>query len=366
MSMKRKDLLDILDTVKTALSTKPLIPIFQTFCFTCETVYPYNDVLGIVAPCEVDLNIGIPGDTLLGLLSNSRGESVTFEVDEAKNEALIKTGNSKIRLPYFGEDEFLFEEPEDDWETVLDLDDNVLDALSCCLVTVSEDTTQQAFMGVTVFNDSKNHEFCFYSCDGDCLTRYVLFSTDRATIDKDMEGRRYIVPSEFCQAVLRLVATLKLVTEEGESLGSLSINDNWACAYFETGHAIYGRIIEKENPKDFEKMINDSLPESASFIAIPKDIALALARATIVVDKNTLRTQLTMEGKKLKLYTESSTGTIRDSFKLSNEYDETDIYVNAALMERAVGLCNEFAVCEICTAYRKEDHLLQIIGNVRD
>ncbi len=362
--MERKDLLDILDKVKPALSTKPLIPIFQTFCFTGETVYAYNDVLGIIAPCEVDLKIGIPGDTLLGLLSNSRGKNITFEIDEKKNETIVKTGGSKIKLPYFEETEFLFEEPEDDWETVLDLDDEVLDAFSCCLITVSEDTTQQAFMGVTIFNDSKNHEFCFYSCDGDCLTRYIVLTADKATIDKDKGGRTYIVPTEFCQAVLRLITMLGLETEEGEPLGTLSINDDWACADFETGHKIYGRIIEKDKPTDFEKMFDDSFPESANFIDIPKDIALALTRATVVVDRNTLRTQLTMEGKKLKLYTESSTGTIRDSLKLNDDYEETDVYVNAALVERAVGLCDQFAVCETCTAYKKEDYLLQIIGNL--
>ena len=352
--MERKELLNILDTVKPALSSKPLVPVFQTFCFTGETVYAYNDVLGIVAPCEIDLNIGIPGETLVGLLSNSRGKTVTFEVDEGKNEAVVKTGNSKIRLPYFEEDEFLFEEPEDNWENaiVLALDNEMLDAFSCCLVTVSEDTAQQAFMGVTLIVNS-NSECYFYSCDGDSLTRYILSSQGE-------NSGQYIMPSEFCSAVLRLVDKLK-IAEEGV-VGTLTVDSEWACADFDIGHKIYGRIIEKDDPTDFEKLINDSLPDSAIFVDIPKHIAQALARATIVVDKDTLRTQLTIEGKKLKLYTESSIGTVRDALKLSDTYEEIEVYVNAALMERAVGLCDQFAVCERCTAYKKEDHLLQIIG----
>ena len=348
--MKRSKLLSTLDLMRPALSTKDLVPVFKAFCFDDGTVSAYNDTLGITAPCDVTIQAGLSGDVLLSLLSSSRAKSVVLDVDG--DVVTLKAGKTRMRLPYFTADEFLFKKPEDDWATGFKISKEVLSALECCLLTASQDTAMPAFMGIAI-NFGK--AVTFYSCDGDALSRYKFKMKPHKLIDEDL----FIIPYEFCQTVLKIAGKLSL--EQGE----FWINKDWVKVIFPKGFVLYGRIIEPDKEISYEDLIKDSLgEEKLKFIKAPMGIVNALSRASVIVDRNTMRTNLRIDENKLKLHTESHMGVVRDSVKFEEEHEGIKISINPELIHRALKVCDEFSFLENCTVLRNRNKLLQIIGNL--
>lgn len=343
--MNRKALLDTLDMVRPALASENLVPIFTNFCFTNKTVFAYKDNLGIVAPCDVDETFAVVGKTFIELLSAASGNDVELELN--KENLLITVGKSKMKMPYHGKDEFIFEEPEDEqWEIMLDIDPHMLKALELCLVTSSTDSTMPAFMGVTVKGGKGVN---LYSCDGDALSRHKL--SDKATPDVQLT-----LPNEFCDAVI------KIAEKSGNRHGQLYINGEWAVAEMGNNFKVVGRISENPDPLNFENQIKKAVKAEPTFVDIPEGLQPALTRARVVADPEGKPTTLTMEGGTLKVDTETHLGNVSDKIKVKGHPDVT-ANIFARLVQRALNVCTEFSLHENCTLYRKGEDFLLVVAN---
>lgn len=347
--MNRKQLLTTLELVSRALANNNMVPIFQNFCFKDGQVIGYNDALGIVAPCDVEDTFAVNGSTLLGLLQNSHSEDVEFALDG--QEVIIKAGRSTFKLPYLPEENFLFIEPEDDWLLNLVLDQQVLDGLTSCLMTSSRDLSQGALMGIC-FNTTKKSTV-LYSCDGDAVSQYGL-----AQLDITGQPKPITVPNDFCETVLKIAEGTE-ATEKSK----LTLNDAWAMAELDTGYKIYGRIIQNDNPLDHAALIKKTLKSKPEYVPLPKGLDHALSRARVVADKESKPTQIVVEAGRIKLLTESSYGTVRDTLAMA-KHSDVIVMVSAEKVQRAMSITDEMAVMENCTVFRSGDVLLQVVSNM--
>ena len=112
--MNRSELVTKLELVGRALSDQDMVPIFKCFVFDGRTVSAYNDSIAIITSCELG-KFALNGNTLLGLLKNSHFEEVLLTPE--KEDITIKAGKSRFKLPYFTQEEFLFKEPTDKWQS---------------------------------------------------------------------------------------------------------------------------------------------------------------------------------------------------------------------------------------------------------
>ncbi len=357
--MKRIELLETLNLLKPGLGNNDLVPIFGSYCFGDDTATAYNDNLAIVAPCETDLTAAIAGEVLLGLLSNSKAKEAAFEISD--NEIAIKRGKSRIKLPCFDREEFIFEEPgvvetgAHEWHATMDLEQAFLTGLECCLVTASQDQAMPALMGVTLAD--VEHDYTLFSCDADAVSEFPLPGGFEELT------QTYTMPIAFCQVVLRIAEKTQCIE------GMIGVNEEWAVVSFSNDYSVYGRIIKQDKPLDYPKLIDDSIGDDPIWVPIPSQLFGGLSRAVIMADKETHKTRLTIESGKIKLYTESSAGLIRDSFKLKGHPD-VDALVDAESLLRSLKLCNEMAINQDCSAFRHradgddKDTLTQVIGNL--
>jgi DNA polymerase III sliding clamp (beta) subunit (PCNA family) len=342
--MKRTELVKTLDLLKPALADNNMVPVFQCYMFNGSTVTATNDQIAIIANCKTEQPFAVKGDILLGLLSNSRAEDVTFTLET--HEVVIKAARSVWRLPYFYKDDFLFEEPQVSFDTNLPLDADLLGGLQACLLTSSKDNTQPALMGVTVHKG-----VTLFSCDGDAVTRSKQRVQQNATPDR-------LLPNAFCEAVVKLVLTT--YAKKGE----FCVGNDWAMGILSTGHRVFGRVTKVDKPIDHEKLINDTLKtQRPQFEPIPKGLDNALSRARVVADPESGKTVLTVEGNRLKLTTETSVGVVRDSVPIG-EHGPVTANVSAALVQRAISLCDQMALLDNCTAYRRGNDLFQLLSNM--
>jgi len=343
--MIRSELVGILELVGRALADQPMVPIFTCYCFTGTHVLAYNDAIGIVAPCQSKEVFAVNGKTLLGLLKNSLAKDVEFTLEE--HDCVIKAGRSTFRLPWFKQDEFLFEEPTDKWLAKIAINDEMLWGLSACLQTASKDNTQNALMGVCL----NGVQHTLYSCDGDAVTRYTLNKNQKSAIVA-------MIPSAFVETVLKIAEVVDAVVGAWE----LDVNHEWAKAVIGE-YVVYGRLIENAEPFDHAKEIKNTIEVMPEFTPIPKGLSHALARALVVGAPESKPTRLMVRDGRLRLLTEGAMGVVRDSLQYVHR-SEVQANVNAEFVQRAIGLCDEMAILENCTVYKKGTVLFQLIGNM--
>lgn len=336
--MNRSKLVSILELIKPALSKDNTVPVFQCFTFEQGFITAYNDTIAIIGPTECEDKFGVHGNTLLGLLSSSTTEEVELSLD--KNDLVLKMGKSIGRLPYIPRSDFLFEEPNGKWE-ITPITISVIEALTLCLETVSSDETQLALHGVTIEGDT------MYSCNGDTITRVRLKNS--------IGTSRILLPTAFVSGILNLWKLLELTK------GQLQFNDEWVMANFNEW-AVYGRILKIDKPIDFDALITQAMKGKAKTVPWPKALHGALARARILADPESKRTDLTVTKGNLRLRTETPMGEVKDEIKL--EHPDITTMINASHVQRALMVCDQIAFLESCTVLEKAPSLLMIVSNM--
>lgn len=345
--MNRKSLLETLDLVKPALADDNIIPIFQNFCFENGHVYANRDKLSIIAPCpEVQETFAINGRTFTDLLRAASSEET--ELQMVNENVVIKNGRSKIKMPFMDKSYFVFEEPEKEtWDVMLDIAPSLLDAFKLCLITSAVDSTMPNFMGVTI-KGSKHINL--YSCDGDALSQFKLDAKSKNEID-------HTLSNSFIEAILRVAE------KTGCTTGQLYVNEGWAYAEFGNDFKVYGRNISKEEPFDFDGHLARVLKSNPTFVDIPESFESALTRARVVADQESKPTSIKIDDGKMELVTDTHIGVVRDTLKISNKHPNAEVTVAAKLINRAVSMCDTFAITENASIYQKGDDFTLLVAN---
>lgn len=274
--MNRLELLDKLDMVAPALSTRDTIPVLQCFWFTGTNVLAYNDQIAISTKLKTDFTGAILGKMLLDLLKANQAKEL--ELIPETNRLLIKAGSSRIRIDIMSEDSFrdMFEMPTLPREQSKTTDDNFFEAIQTCLRSVSDDIAMPDQLGITIIPTN------------DKLT---LYSTNNITISKaelkvnDSFKHRTVLSELFCKQMLAL--------RKPSSFLLLSKDH----ALFSAGDSIlFGRLIESSKPVDFAKVIESHVPSDfrKNLIPIPKKLEEILDSAIIVTELATVNRKATL------------------------------------------------------------------------
>ena len=355
--MNRQSLVTILEMLKPALADNQLIAVFQCYQFTRKRVLSYNDALGIATNCHTDHAFAVNGEILLGLLKNSNSEDVVLSpmVSGDENELHVKAGRSTFKLPFFTEDEFLFEEPADKWDVVIPITKKLCDGIESCLSTTSKSEAQPAFMGVCLRQTNKS--VMLYSTDGDAITSYNTGIEPSKVVNYSLiKVDDLMLSNAFCEALLKL---------SNESSGELFLNKEWAKAVLDNGYTIYGRLMVIDNPVDHEGAIKHTIKTDPAYFPIPDELEPALSRARILADQESAKTAISIENGRLKLVTETRMGVVRDSIAI-RDVGSVEANVSAELLHRIVQQCTRMAVMDNCTAFSKDDELFQLVSNLGD
>lgn len=349
--MNREKIVSTLELVRPALAKDNTVPVFQCFAFMDDTVQAFNHSIGILATIEETVDrFAVSGDALLKWLSAANGEEVAFQLEDKDHEVVFKCGRSTAKLPYMGEDDFLFEMPDVEQTLSLPVTEDTVVGLEACLVTSSTDLSQPALMGVVLRQSDKFMRL--YSCDADTITRYTT------TIKAVKDDAEYTLSNAFCEAVCKIARALEFPET------TLELDEKWAKATFDGGMVVYGQLIDNRTPLDHGELITKLGGAKPPFVKLPADLSGALARARILGDAESAKTKLTVEQGRLKLVTETrSSGTARDSLVLP-KHPDVQTQVSAALLSKLLDRAEEIAIGERCTVLRNGEKILQMVSNL--
>jgi DNA polymerase III sliding clamp (beta) subunit (PCNA family) len=349
MNFQRKELLDTLNIVKPGLASKDLVEELTCNWFQGDTLYAYNDLIGIQIPFKTDFTGGLRGSLLLGLLDKSRAKEVSISPLNDGNEMLLKAANTRLTLALLEQNRALWEVPEFDKSKSFVIGKDFLLALENVLISIGGDTSIPDQLGVTLLatNDTLD-----------------LFTTDNSTISwyrlpkpKGYNVERVIIPAIFCEQLLRLC-------KDG---AYLVVTDEAVMAQNSKGIFLFSRLIESQRPLDLADIVASSLPETyeENLITVPSRLKLAIERVNIVLENHVGQPAdfYIEEGSNfLRLYAKTDNGEIKDSMKLDQEHSIVRISVDPTLVKRALNGRTQFLLTDNCFVLAGPGEFIHLIS----
>lgn len=285
-STGRAALLKIANLIRPALATQDYIPALTHIKFDGQFATAYNDISAIVVQAEVDIKRCVPGDLLIRALGSFGGETVALAYDDKNSSLLLSSGRSKLKLPTMPTADFPFEVPSDQAPEIT-MTKDMIKGIEQCLLSVGNDPTHPAQMGVTLEVDGEG--------------RAVMFSTDNFTISRYQTSTKIvlsgdtpvIMPTFFC---VQLIAIAKAFPECEVVLVMLpgALLADFLPAGKSTTASLFTKTIVDLEPLDFHKIVKkhcDPVKVVKDLITIPDALDAAFERALLVLtnelDKST-------------------------------------------------------------------------------
>ena len=320
--MERKLLLDAAESVAPALSATDIMPIMQCLWFSGDSVMAYNDVIALRAPLRTDFSGAISGKTLLALLRASRAKDV--ETITAGDALKIKAAGARMTLPVQPVDHFVFEFPKLGVVPPLPVDSTAfLQALAACMQSIGDDTGNPDTLGVTVIVDKAS--ITLYATNNRTMTRAVL-PTNKGVKELKLSPRS-VLPALFCAQLLKLARK-----------GGVNLQVDEVDAYLTTpGTNMYGKLVQVDKPLDFAGIFDHHVPGDyrKRLREIPKRLALALERATIVAGEDSKTLVSVKEGKLRLVTTTDGKGEIRDVLAFP-DHEDAEFSVKPKVLRAAI------------------------------
>lgn len=332
-TINRESLLKIAGLVRPALASQNYIPALTHIRFDGDYATAYNDVSAISVRAKVDINRCLPGELLIRSLGSFGAESVMMQENSKDSTILLSSGRSKLKIPTLEPKAFPFTLDDEDGDEV-PIDHAILKGIERCLLSVGNDPTHPAQMGVTLDLDDKNMAV-LYSTDNFSISRYQTKTKIKLPGDSPV-----ILPTFFCE---QLITLSKAFSEEEMTLVLLN-----GALLVEFGKAakLFSKTLVDLSPLDYPRIVAKNckladLKEQLSII--PDSFDASLSRALLVmageVDKIT---KVTITDEFLKLNSTSPMGDSDDSMTFDAQSEGSMIepfYVDPALIARAAKVC---------------------------
>lgn len=345
-STNRETLVRTAALVRPALATRDYLPALMNIRFDGDYATAYDDIHAISVRSKVDVNACVPGELLIRGLASFAAEQIAFQSGK-EGTIVLSSGRSRVTLPTLPLDAFPFKWPKISEADEVALDAAILKGVERCLISVGNDPTHPAQMGVTldISDDSKA----------------VLFSTDNATISRYQTKTKIKLPADvpvimprfFCE---QLVTLSKAFPEETMSL---FIHDGALRVDFGDAARLFTKLPVNPEPLDFPKMIDKhcKVQNIDAFLStIPDSFDASLGRAMLVltgeVDK---ATRVTIADGVLKMHSTSKMGDSDDSMKYDQDMPSGAFHVDPGLLARASKVCGRIGFTERVTVLSDTD-----------
>jgi DNA polymerase III sliding clamp (beta) subunit (PCNA family) len=336
MNLERTAMLAALNTVRPALASKDLIEELTHCWFDGKTVTAYNDAdLGIQVPFASPFKGGIRGQLLLGLLTNSRAKDIVIEPGAKENGPMIlKAARARVELAVLAPERAVWAFPKSEPSKGFAMKAGFLEGLKSVLISVGNDTSIPEKQGVTLDANGKG-DLTMFTTDAKSIARFDFSDP------KLKQKFRAIIPTAFCQQLLRLCA-------EGDVL---ELRKDCVIASAADGTLLYARLVDCEQPRDFFEIFDRELPAGLDDIEglfeIPGRLSLALERAIVLMDgASEGRLDLIIGDGKIKLNASApGRGELADAVTPVplEGVPEKECSVDPDLLKRAIPLCTHMA-----------------------
>jgi DNA polymerase III sliding clamp (beta) subunit (PCNA family) len=338
-SINRETLLKLVNLLKPAVATQDYIPALKHIKFGGGFASSYNDIAAIqiaLPTKDLDLDLCLPGETLSKSLNSFNAEKVMLQAG-ADASLVIVSGRSKIKIPILPAKDFPLAIPEAKQKVpVLNITEDILAGIQRCLLSVGNDPTHPATMGVTL--DAEAGKAVLFSTDNTTISRYATKSKVELPGDAPV-----ILPAFFCEQLVSLSKAFPKVEVEVElHAGAL------VAYFFDEGDAEVAVLFQKTlvdlEPLDFPAIMSKHIKSkkvSDLIDPIPDAFDAAFTRALLILSNEVDKaTKITCTSEAIKLLSTSSVGEASDSITFdAGDSPSEPFHIDPTLVTRACKVC---------------------------
>ena len=356
--MNLNDLLSKLNQAKPFLMNQEFIPILTHFCFDKDSLTAYNDVAGIKLQMSSDIHGAVPGSMAVKMLSTLKDETVRVSMKGSKF-VHVDTGTTNFDLPLLPPEEFIFEIPDTEGSTLIQLPLSFLKGLEKTLISIGDDPLHPERSGVTW--QISSDKITLYSTDSKSISMYE-WESDKPLTKGTIE---VITPKFFCE---QLISIAKNYAEELEHVDLyFNTKESFVIADLDKICEIFTRLIQSDTNTDYDLVISNMLPadDEIQFFGIPLGLESALDRALVINSLNTLdgkKSYVQVLGDTINIRTENIMGgRSSDDIKFPASIGEFEFYLDPELLERSFKYTSQISICEnlmVLTDGEKFTHLV--------
>lgn len=287
--MNTDELATAIQLASPSLVTSNYIPVLSHLCFTKKSMYAYDDVSAIFVGVDTGLNCALRGSTLSQLVSVC-GPQLKFKPNG--ESVLLTSGRAKYDLPMLGPKEFVYEEPDEDWNNLeLDLTPDLRTGLAMCTQSVSKDPLlHKEWTAVAVRTGGSGT--MLYAFDGVGLIKYT------SEVKGGKKERAFMLPESVCTQIGALCTRL---LESPEDKATLNVGKTHVQLTFATAKPevrLVGKLLPGTLP-DYEALI-EGLKLTAKPFSIPKGFHNAMkAVLTMVAGESMPQCTITVDGSEM-------------------------------------------------------------------
>lgn len=340
--MERRALLDALNTIKPAINERENIEEFAHVWFDKKHLMASNDIgFGIQVPFETDIEFGMRGKLLIGLLSNLTAKEISFvpveddpgtddkEMPSSKKVKLI-AGKTKATLSILPLESRIAEIPNVAKAKTFKASASLLGALGS--VMLAKDKKPDASVdrqGVTLL---QTKEYCHVFMTDNESIAWARVKPETVPLKED---ERRIVPTDFVEELLK--------TSRGEPT-ELCMTNNLIFAKNEK-MLLFSPLVGVVEPQDLLGTCESKL-KPAVFLSIPSRLKLALARSAVILPDSSNHVVLQVSKNTLIIKSTSILGDLRDTMPLegSKPMPEVTTKLVPSVVQRGIGQCEEIFI----------------------
>lgn len=344
--MKTAALAKALNLCKGSLMGMDFIPALTHFFFTPNDVHAYNDISAVIVSLKTGLEVGIRGESLLGVVA-TLGEELTLELTEDEEKVKIVSGRARIELPALAGENGLFEFPDDDPVLEIEVNEDLIRGLSKCCGTVGMTALQREYTGITL--SLLKGAVRIYSTDDTRLSCYE--ASEDVVLEATTKKGDWLIPVQSCRQFVDAWATLKKELPEDEPT-VLKFAEKW-CSMHLGDTVVFSKLMPEKAP-DYKAMIEKILPETVQWKNIPAGMPSALKRAEVLTSRETQpKLKMWMESKTLTIQVgkESTLGSFREAFTCVG-IDPVSLYLTPEKVREAADNADSMALHDQCLAFK--------------
>lgn len=341
----REALVKITALLRPALATQAYIPALTHIKFDGDYATAFNDISAITVKAPIDVAVCFPGELLIKALGSFGAESIAFQESVKDKAVVLSSGRSKLKIPTLPIESFPYSPPDTKKANEIELDASILKGIERCLMSVGNDPTHPAQMGVTLDADDKGNAI-LYSTDNFTISRYQAKSKIELPGDSPV-----ILPTFFCQ---QLVALSKAFPEEEVVLmmvpGALLVE-------FGKMAKLFSKTLLDLEPLDFPRIFDKHCKVAGlkgRLFKIPDNWDSAFNRAMLILSGEVDKvTKLTVNDDSIKLHSSSTMGDSDDAMTHDGEHLDAPaepFYIDPSLVLRASKACGLMAFNESALA----------------
>lgn len=310
MKKNKQEMLDVLQTIRPAVSKKAIVEQMDCFLFTGKHVYAYNDKISIGIPLKTDFIVGVPSDELYAVLQKCPGEEIEFELTE---DGTLSISSKKFRAGIRVVEGSLMDSLPDklmdevEWHKV---PEGFVEALNLCSFSAAKDASVVFLNCVSIQKDK------IVSSDNYRISKYEL---------KQKMNHEFLLP---------LSSVIELCKIGGFT--EYAIHEVWALFKNKEGVIFNSRMIQSQYPDTSELFA-----VKGQRFKFPESIVPAIDACGVFADPVMIDSRLTIKigDQKISCRSENEKGWAEYDLEADSKVDDLQFEINptflAAILKHA-------------------------------